>query len=140
MAYFCSGVLTGGGLGYAGISNSVALKLDLFNNNAEGFDSTGLYAGGAFPATPAINLFPAGIYLHSGHVFAVHIAYANDKGMGAITDLATGASASMSVPGGLSKTVGDTAYVGFTGGTGALTAIQNILTWTYSGGSECSVK
>jgi hypothetical protein len=26
----------------------------------------------------------------------------------------------------------DTAYVGFTGGTGGYTAIQDILTWTYS--------
>jgi hypothetical protein len=27
---------------------------------------------------------------------------------------------------------GNTAYVGFTGGTGGLTAIQNIKTWTFT--------
>ncbi len=128
----------GGGLGYAGIPNSIALKFDLFDNNGEGFDSTGLYGDGAYPDTPAVNLFPAGINLHSGHLFAVHIAYANDKGTGTITDTVTGASASMSVPGDLSKTVGSAAYVGFTASTGTLTATQDIVTWTYRGGSACT--
>jgi len=131
---------SGGGLGYAGIPHSIALKMDLFDNAGEGFDSTGLYTSGAYPSVPAINLFPAGIKLHSDHVFAVHLAYVNDTGTGTITDTTTGASASLSVPGDISKLVGDTAYVGFTAGTGALTAIQNILTWTYSGGSGCSTK
>jgi hypothetical protein len=114
--------------------------MDLFDNYGEGFDSAGPYGDGAYPSTPAISLFPSGINLHSGHVFAVHITYANDKGTVTITDTATGASASMSMPGDLSKGVGETAYVGFTAGTGTLTAIQNILTWTYSGGSGCSLK
>jgi N-acetylneuraminic acid mutarotase len=130
----------GGGLGYAGIPHSVAIKADLFDNNGEGFDSTGAYLNGAYPSTPAINLFPAGINLHSGHIFAVHIAYANDVTTAKITDTVTSQSASITVPGDLSKVVGDTAYVGFTGGTGALIAIQNILTWSYSGGSGCSAK
>ena len=130
----------GGGLGYAGIPHSAALKVDLFNNAGEGFDSAGLYFDGAYPSMPAINLLPSGIHLHSGHVFAVHIAYANDKGSVTITDTVTGASASMSVPGDLSSIVGDTAYVGFAASTGALAAIRDILMWNYSGGLGCSAK
>jgi len=130
----------GGGLGYAGIPHSVAIKADLFDNSGEGFDSTGAYLNGAYPSTPAINLLPAGINLHSGHIFAVHVAYSNDVTTAKITDTVTSQSASITVPGDLSKVVGDTAYVGFTGGTGALIAIQNILTWSYSGGSGCSTK
>jgi hypothetical protein len=129
---------SGGGLGYAGIPNSVAVKLDLFDNRGEGSDSTGLYFNGAYPGTPALSLYPAGINLHSGHVFAIHITYSHDQGEGTITDTATGQTASMSLQGDLSKLVGDTAYVGFTGGTGSLTAIQNILTWSYTGGTGCN--
>ncbi len=39
----------GAGLGYAGIGKSVAIKFDLYNNNGEGDDSTGLYQNGAAP-------------------------------------------------------------------------------------------
>jgi CSLREA domain-containing protein len=127
----------GGGLGYAGIPRSVALKFDLFNNNGEGFDSTGYYFDGAYPSTPALNLFPYGIHLHSGHIFAVHITYVGEVTTATITDLATYQSYSATIPGDLTKLVGNTAYVGFTAGTGLLTATQNILTWTYGGGSSC---
>ncbi len=56
----------GGGLGYARIPNSVAIKFDLYNNSGEGPDSTGLYVDGAMPTMPAINLTGTGIDLHSG--------------------------------------------------------------------------
>ncbi len=128
---------SGGGLGYAGIPKSVALKFDLFNNNGEGFDSTGYYLDGAYPSSPALNLFPYGIHLHSGHVFAVHITYIGQVTTATITDLATYQSYSASIPGDLTRVVGNTAYVGFTGGTGLLTATQNILEWTYGGGPNC---
>jgi hypothetical protein len=127
----------GGGLGYAGIPKSLAVKFDLYNNNGEGYDSTGHYLDGAYPSTPALDMSAYGIHLHSGHVFAVHITYVGGVTMGTITDLATYQSYTASVPGDLTQVVGDTAYVGFTGGTGVLTATQNILTWTYGGGSGC---
>jgi hypothetical protein len=50
-----------------------------------------------------------------------------------ITDTVTNASFSNSWTINIPATVGsNTAYVGFTGGTGSFDAIQDILTWTYS--------
>src|SRR5260370_42248270 len=48
-----------------------------------------------------------------------------------ITDASTGASASQSYAIDIPGTIGgNSAFVGFTGGTGGLTATQNIQTWT----------
>jgi hypothetical protein len=122
----------GGSLGYEGISSSVAIKFDLYNNSGEGTDSTGEYTDGAAPTTPAIDLSGTGIDLHSGDVFLVVL---NDDGttLGVtITDTSTQASAGQSYTVNIPQVIGsDTGYVGFTGGTGGLTAVQNILTWSY---------
>jgi hypothetical protein len=129
---------SGSGLGYAGISSSAAIKFDLYNDSGEGNDSTGLYINGAVPTIPAVNLAPAGIDLHSGHIFAVHIAYANAMSTASITDTVTHITASASMAGDLTQVVGNSAYIGFTGATGGLSATQNILTWSYSGGPGCA--
>src|SRR5262249_47836095 len=42
----------GGALGYQGIGNSVAIKFDVFNNEGETANSTGLFFGGGFPGLP----------------------------------------------------------------------------------------
>jgi sugar lactone lactonase YvrE len=132
--------LAGGGLGYAGIPNSMAFKLDLHDNNGEGPNSTGMYFNGAYPSTPAINLAPAGIDLHSGHIFKVHLAFSGTSTTGTIIDTVTGTSASASFPGDITKIVGSSAYIGFTAGTGGGTAIQNILNWSFSGGTGCGAR
>jgi fibronectin type 3 domain-containing protein len=132
----------GGGLGYGpestggpgGIPNSVAVKFDLFDNQGEGNDSTGLYTDGAAPTNVgSIDLTSTGIDLHSQHVFNVTMTYDGATLKVTITDTTTNASASQSYAVNIPATVGgDTAYVGFTAGTGGLTATQSILTWTYS--------
>ncbi|HEX2714661.1 MAG TPA: S8 family serine peptidase, partial [Candidatus Acidoferrales bacterium] len=75
---------TGGGLGFGPdpgqpngpkIGKSVAIKFDLFSNAGEGTNSTGLFTNGATPTTPAINLTPSGVNLHSGHTFNMHMTY-----------------------------------------------------------------
>jgi PA14 domain/Bacterial lectin/Gylcosyl hydrolase family 115 C-terminal domain len=123
---------SGSGLGYQGIGTSVAVKFDLFDNAGEGTSSTGLYTNGAAPTGGATDLLPSGIDLHSGHVFRVSIAYVGASLSVTIRDLTTGATATQSyavdVPG---LVGGNTAYVGFTGGTGGQTAVQDILNWTY---------
>ena len=61
---------SGGGLGYGpdhtggtgGIINSMAVKFDLYNNQGEGVDSTGLYTGGVAPTNVgSIDLTPSGV-------------------------------------------------------------------------------
>jgi hypothetical protein len=135
---------SGGGLGYgpdsptgpAGIAKSVAVKFDLYNNAGEGVDSTGSYTNGASPTTPALDMTSSGVNLHSGDVFNVHVTYNGTTLAWTITDATTGktftASATVNIP---SLVGGNTAFVGFTAGTGGATATQDIITWTLNSGS-----
>jgi Domain of unknown function (DUF1929)/Legume lectin domain/Chitobiase/beta-hexosaminidase C-terminal domain/PKD domain len=141
----------GGGLGYAGLAKSVAVKFDLFNNDGEGNNSTGLYTGGNSPNVPATNLgggscttaapcpspttFAAGIpNLHSGDIFQVHMVYDGTNLTMTITDTVVPANTyTIAFPVNIPKTVkANTAYAGFTASTGSTTALQQILTWTYA--------
>ena len=122
----------GGGLGYLGIPQSLAIKFDLYNNAGEGPDSTGLYTDGAAPMVPAFNLTGTPIKLHSGDPFAAHITYDGTDLTLTLTDSSTLGTWSYSWPINIPATVGGTtAYVGFTGGTGGVAATQNITSWTY---------
>jgi len=125
----------GGYLGYAGIARSVAIKFDLFDNLGEGNDSFGVYTGGALPTTPAISLAGSGIDLHGGHAFQAHLAYDGSSLSVTVTDTVTNAVFTRSIPIDIPGAVGDSsAYAGFTGGSGGLTAVQEIVSWTYSTG------
>jgi hypothetical protein len=130
----------GGGLGYGpsqpggtpGIGKSVAVKFDLYSNSGEGIDSTGSYTNGASPTIPSQDMTSSGVNLHRGDVMNVHMSYDGTTLRWTITDPTAGTSfttsATVNIP---SLVGGTTAYVGFTGGTGGLTAIQDILSWTY---------
>ena len=122
-----------GGLGYAGIRRSAAIKFDLYDNAGEGPDSTGLYTDGSNPDVPAIDLRGTGIDLHSGHSFDVFMNYDGAVLNVTIADTVTGDSAAQTyaidIPAAISCPL---AYAGFTGGTGALTATQDILSWSYT--------
>jgi Legume lectin domain len=131
---------TGGGLGYGsdqpggagGIANSIAIKFDLYNNNGEGDDSTGIYAGGASPTTPFVDLTESGIDLHSGDTMAVHIAYDGTNLAMTITDAVVNATFTHAWPINIPAAIGgNLAYAGFTGGTGGETASQKIESWTF---------
>ena len=131
----------GGGLGYgpdgtnspAAIGRSVAVKFDLANNSGEGSNSTGLYVNGTAPTgAGSIDLTASGVDLHSGNVFLVTLAYDTTKLSVTITDTVTGKSASQSYTVDIVANAGASAYVGFTAGTGAATAIQDVVNWTYS--------
>ncbi len=133
----------GGGLGYQGLPKSVGIKFDLYNNSGEGVNSTGLYQYGAFPGGSAVDLTNSGINLHSGDLFQVHMVYDGATLIVSIADTNTGAVTTQSYSVNIPAAVGgSTAYVGFTGGTGGLTATQNILNWTYAsttpGASACA--
>ncbi len=125
----------GGELAYTGIGKSVAVKFDLYDNAGEGSDSTGIFLNGVSPYTPAVDLTSTGIDLHSGHVFQVHMTYDGANLAMTITDGTTNATFTKTWAVNISGAVGGTtAYAGFTGGTGGLTAAQQILSWTMSGG------
>jgi hypothetical protein len=137
----------GGGLGYGaglpgrppGIPNSVAVKFDMWSNSGEGNDSTGLYINGASPTVPAVDLTGTGIVLSNGDTFDAHISYDGTTLYLTITDLVTGASATQTFVVDIPNTIGGTAaYVGFTGGTGGLTASQKILTWTFTANAKAT--
>ena len=129
----------GGGLGYGlpsltqggtQISNSVAMKFDLYSNDGEGASSTGFYLNGAAPTVPSIDLLPSGIDLHSGHVFHAVLVYDGSGLNLSLTDQITKAVFTTKFPVNLAELLGNpTAYAGFTAGTGAETAIQSILNW-----------
>lgn len=131
---------SGGGLGYGpdslngtpGIVNSIAIKFDLYSNNGEGDDSTGLYTGGVSPTTPAIDLTSSGIDLHSGDTMAVHITYDGTNLTMTITDAVANATFTHTWPINIPAAIGgNLAYAGFTGGTGGETASQKIESWTF---------
>jgi hypothetical protein len=130
-----------GDLGYGsgnpsipGIRNSVAVKFDITNSAGEGIDSTGLYLNGVDPTVPAKNMSASGVSLLSGDVFNVHMAYDGTTLQMTITDAtAPSKTFSTSWPVNIPAAVGgNTAYVGFTGATGSLSAIQEIINWTYN--------
>ena len=133
---------SGGGLGFGpdnttgppGIADSVAVKFDLFSNQGEGPDSTGLFTDGAAPTdVGSINLSGSGINLHSGDIFSVAMTYDGTTLQTTITDTATNASASQAYAVNIPAVVGGSlAYVGFTGGTGVLSAVQDIQSWTFT--------
>jgi hypothetical protein len=135
----------GGGLGYgpnpstgtpAGIAKSVAIKFDIFSNSGEGNDSTGVFTNGAVPTTPGVALTSSGIVLSSGDTISAQLVYNGTTLTLNLTDTVTNNTFSQSFTVNIPSTVGGTtAYVGFTGGTGGSTAIQNIKTWTFTSGT-----
>jgi hypothetical protein len=130
----------GAGLGYgvqvngtgASISKSVAVKFDIHSNNGEGTDSTGVYQNGVSPTIPATNLSTSGVQLNSGHVIHAHIVYDGTNLTLTLTDATAGATATASYPVNIPSIVnGNTAYVGFTAGTGGTASTQTILDWSF---------
>jgi hypothetical protein len=108
----------------------VAVKFDLYNNAGEGVDSTGLYTDGASPTVPAVDMTSSGVNLHTTDVFNVQISYDGTNLTMTITDATTKATFTQAWPVNIPTTVGgDTALVGFTGGSGGDTAIQQIIGW-----------
>lgn len=131
----------GSGLGYGagivggtgGIQKSAAVKFDLYSNNGEGTDSTGLYENGASPTTPAIDMTASGINLRSGDIMTAILSYDGVKLTVTVNDPTSGATFTQAFPVSLTSVIGsNTAYVGFTGGDGGKTAIQQIQSWTFA--------
>ncbi len=124
----------GGDLAFAGLGQSVGIKFDLYNNAGEGTSSTGLFLNGVEPFNDgSIDLLPASLNLHSGHIFQAILNYDGTTLAVTLIDTQTNASATQNYTVDVPSIVGDnSAFVGFTAATGGLGAVQDILTWTYS--------
>ncbi len=126
----------GGDLGYAGIGSSVAVKFDLYDDDGEGPDSTGLYTDGVEPLSAgSVDLTGTGVDLHAGHTVQADLDYDGTRLTVLLTDTATGATATQTYTVNIPAVVGASkALFGFTGGTGGSTAAQTITSWTVDGG------
>ena len=115
----------------------MAVKFDIYNNAGEGTDSTGMYINGASPTVPAVDMTSSGVSLLSGDVMNVQLSYNGTTLTLTIQDATTLKRFTTSWTVNIPTTVGSTtALVGFTGGSGGTTAIQDVLSWTYSTGSS----
>lgn len=125
----------GGSLGYGGIPASVAVKFDVWNNNGEGIDSTGLFTGGASPtgAAGSFDMTASGLNLHTGDTMEATLVYDGSTLLEVLTDTVVGATFVQSYPVNLSSVLGaTTAYVGFTAATGGSAAVQDVLSWSFT--------
>jgi hypothetical protein len=123
----------GGGGGYSGITNSIAVKFDLYTHNTHR-SSTGLFLNGQSPdSNPAldVDMMASGIDLASRHPFQVSFTYIGTTLSQTVRDTVTGATFTHDYTIDIPMTIGtDFAYVGFTGGTGGESAFQDVLNWT----------
>jgi hypothetical protein len=124
----------GGGEGYAGINGSMALKFDLYTHGTHN-PSTGLFFNGQSPdGSPAQDVALTGINLGSGDPLLVTVTYDGDRTLvETVRDTLTGANFShtYALTQTLAQTLGsNSAYVGFTAGTGGESADQDILNWS----------
>jgi hypothetical protein len=121
------------GLGYQNIQKSVAVKFNFYNYQNEGSDSTGFYTNGQAPVTPTVDISPSGIQLNSDDGITATITYDGTTLTLNLLDGVTNDKFTYSQAINIPQTVGgNTAYVGFTGGTGGLSASQKIMSWVYS--------
>lgn len=121
------------GLGYQGIAHSAAIKFNFYNYENEGSDSTGLYTNGEPPVNPSVDISPSGIQLGSDDGIVAQITYDGTNLTLNLHDLVTNKTFTQSWPINLPQVVGsNTAYVGFTGGSGGLSSSQKLISWTYS--------
>lgn len=112
----------------AGLLNSVAVKFDLYTSPG---NTTGLYTNGVTPATPQTTI--TGVNLKSGDPINVAMTYNGTTLSMTLTDAVTHGTFSTSWAVNIPSIVGgNTAYVGFTGATGGLTAVQDVSSWIYS--------
>jgi hypothetical protein len=134
---------SGGGLGYTGIGNSVAVKFDIWTSDTHR-STTGIYFDGEAPDSAAgrarqifMDTDPANVIdFNNGHVFQIDLTYDGTTLAETVTDTVTGATFNTSYDDAniTAHVGGNVGYVGLTGGTGGQTAIQDVLTWTYTAG------
>jgi hypothetical protein len=145
----------GGGIGYQGVPNSVAIELDTYNNgsgdgnssNHVGIDTggnlndlnlTNVYGNGSCgfaSGSPPQNPNTAPGCMSNGNVWTVNISYDGSNLTATLKDSAEATTfvALNSVPINIASFLGtDTAFVGFTSGTGSGLENHDILNWQFA--------
>jgi hypothetical protein len=121
----------GGSIGYAGITNSAALAIDLYNANPGGIQ---FVSGGANPGTGHYTLSTP-VVLTTGHPVDFTLHYDGETLSVKMADTLVPTNVFMTniVIGPMSQYVGsDTALIGFTAGTGGVASLQTIANFTYT--------
>ena len=137
---------SGGGLGYGGVNNSVAVEFDTFNNGSADANSSNHVAidtNGVLSDSAAA--FPYGVSncdtstgvngcMSNGDLWNVTIGYNGSALSVSVQDGNNTADNLISAyPINITSYLGgNTAYVGFTGGTGGSYENQDITTWSFS--------
>jgi hypothetical protein len=127
----------GGGIGYQGVSNSVGIEFDNWDNGLPG-DINGNHVGidlnGSVASVTSANLSP--LFLDGGAVFTAWVDYNGATDLLEVrvsTDGVRPAAAILSHTVDLVTVLGSTnAFVGFTSGTGAAGADHDILSWQFN--------
>ncbi len=126
----------GGELGYTGIGNSAAFEINIYNgaNGGRGiqFGTNGMTADSPIPTPPYFA--PGPVNLASGHPINVRVYFSQGTYHVHLADATTGDSFLTTFnQGDLRGAIGaDSAYVGFTGATGGLNAIQKVSNFRFS--------
>jgi hypothetical protein len=119
----------GGGLGYAGIAQSAAIKFDLYPN----LSTTGLYTNGTAPGEDGAAI-TTGLDFHAGHTYTATLTYdgsalnqtiVDNNGGGTFTHTYAGVNLVSTIGGG-------NAWVGFTAATGGAVADMRVLSWSFT--------
>ncbi|TWT76490.1 Soluble aldose sugar dehydrogenase YliI precursor [Planctomycetes bacterium CA13] len=122
----------GGALGYGGITNSVAIELDTWNNGWDQFgDEIAVAVNGDFGGQVASS--PSPINLNSGAVNYAWIDYDGESNRLSVYVAATNSkpgAAALTTNIDLSAFVGNQVYAGFTAGNYALPNAHRILSWS----------
>lgn len=134
----------GGCLGYCGISPSVAVKFDTFQNSGDpSGSSTGVFTNGNGPIG-GVDTLPSGVNLERNDPagFDVTLQYHQSTGIltETLTDVTGGTSFSNAFSGlDIPFILGSgTAFIGFTGGTGGGTSTQEVTNFQFNGVPEPS--
>ncbi len=124
----------GGGLGIDGVSNSVAIKFDTYQNPGDPNDNhVGIVVNGNVGA--ALNNRSAAFDLNSGNVLTAWIEYngfTNEMDVFLSDDVTQPDTPMVSAVIDLPSLIGSQAYVGFTAATGDLTNVHEIMNWQFT--------
>jgi hypothetical protein len=124
---------TGDKLGYSGIGNSFAVRFNFVEGVSQASSTAGMYINEVKPDGMIFNLNSERIKLESGDIFHVHVAYDGNTLSLTLTNTKTGVSSVHKMPINISAIVGgNTAYVGFTAGTGVASTTHQVSNWTFS--------